>query len=187
MTVQSGRLPGQVGPADIFHHGTCLRLLVAIFCSLDLTFLVFHSRPRPFSLSISLLVPHRSDPRFASVAVSHSAGGRHRICSTSFRDTAFDTPFGETIVIAAVSFEAPGGAMIPASARANLGRSSDPIVKRLFAQLRPRAPYIVHFEHDGDISRYRPLLDCPAPSSSFSPTISTHTLGAACHSSAVGC
>jgi hypothetical protein len=59
--------------------------------------------------------------------------------------------------------------MIPISARANLGRSSDPnpIVNKLFAQLRPRAPHIVHFEHDGDMARYRPFLDMPSPNLLF--------------------
>lgn len=90
-------------------------------------------------------------------------------CKSLFRNIAFDVSSEESIVTAGIFLGALEGTVVPISVYANLGRSTDrdPMVMRLFAQLRPHIPYIVHFEYDGDMARYRLYLDYPAPNLLF--------------------
>lgn len=57
------------------------------------------------------------------------------------------------------------GTTVPISVRAFLGRSSslDPMLVKLFTRLRPHIQHISHFEYYGDMAKYRPYLDLPAP------------------------
>lgn len=90
-------------------------------------------------------------------------------CKSLFRNIAFDASFEESIVTAGIFLKALEGTVIPITVHANLGRSPsrDPMIVKLFGQLRSHIPHIVHFEYDGDMARYRPYLDCPAPNLLF--------------------
>ena len=96
---------------------------------------------------------------------------RHHItsCKHLFRDIAFDVSSEESIATAGVFLKMLEETEVPISVYARLGQSSDPdpSITRLFTQLHPSIPYIVHFEYDGDMARYRSYLDLPAPNLLF--------------------
>jgi len=86
-----------------------------------------------------------------------------------FRDIAFDVSSEESFVTAGVFLKTLEGTEVPINVYAMIGRSHhpSPMVTRLFAQLRPHIPHIVHFEYDGNMAGYRSHLDRPAPNLLF--------------------
>jgi len=90
-------------------------------------------------------------------------------CKSLFRDIAFDASFDETISTAGIFLKVLDGTVVPINIHASLGQSCDrdPMVVKLFTQLRPHIPHIVHFEYDGDMARYRSYLYHPAPNLLF--------------------
>jgi hypothetical protein len=96
---------------------------------------------------------------------------RYRVisCKSLFRNIAFDISSEESIATAGVFLKVLRGTVVPINVYASLGQSldPDPMITRLFAQLRTHAPHIVHFEYDGDIAGYRSYLDYPTPNLLF--------------------
>lgn len=104
---------------------------------------------------------------------------RYRVigCKSLFRNIAFDISSEESIVTAGVFLKVLKGTVVPINVYAHLGQSldPDPMITRLFAQLRPHISHIVHFEYDGDIAGYRSYLDHPSPNLLFfSDNFDTH-------------
>ena len=88
-------------------------------------------------------------------------------CVALFQDIAFDVSSGESIATAHVFLKRLEGTEVSTYVYANIGHYLDPALAELFAKLRPRIEHIVHFEYHGDMDRYRPYLDSPAPNLLF--------------------
>jgi hypothetical protein len=90
-------------------------------------------------------------------------------CKSLFHNIAFDVSSDDSIVTSGVFLGMLKGTEVPINVYARLGQSfdPDPMISRLFVQLRSHIPRIAHFEYDGDMARYRSYLDAPAPNLRF--------------------
>jgi len=125
--------------------------------------------PPPFTKRTVLLKHEKNQTILALSRVCRSWYHRIISCKSAFRDIAFDISLEESVVTAGVFLKILERTTVPISVHASLGQSChpDPMLVRLFTQLRPHAQYIVHFEYDGDMARYRGYLDLPAPNLLF--------------------
>ena len=123
----------------------------------------------PFTKRTVLLKHEKNQSILALSRVCKPWYRRITSCKSVFRDIAFDVSSEESIVTAGVFLKILERTTVPINVHASLGQSRDPdpMLMRLFTQLRPHAPYIVHFEYDGDMARYRGYLDLPAPNLLF--------------------
>jgi len=123
----------------------------------------------PFTKRTALL-KHKKNQTI--LALSHVCRSWYRQitgCKSIFRDIAFDVSSEESIVTAGVFLKILERTTVPINVHASLGQSCDPdpMLTRLFTQLRPHSQHIVHFEYNGDMARYCGYLDLPAPNLLF--------------------
>ena len=81
-----------------------------------------------------------------------------------FRDIAFDISCEESIVTAGVFLKVLEGTQIPVNVYAHLGENtSDPMIMKLLALLRPHIEHMVRFNYCGNMNAYRSYFNIPAP------------------------